>query len=186
MKITLEFDSPKEYFEQLPRFAALMNFSGQFADFKAKPEGEADTQIEDPDLPRIERTPDKLTVHAGSVKNKTKEEVGDLINKAYDTAEAIGATAQPEQEKTKPEQPEPPKQEKGKPEPPKQDEAPKADKPKVKDADVRKALSELIKSGKRDKVKEILVAYGAEIFTDLKPKFYDEVLKKAEEALKNG
>lgn len=176
MKITLEFDSPKEYFEQLPRFAALMNFSGQFADFKAKPQGEADTQIEDPDLPRIERTPDKLTVHAGSVKNKTKEEVGDLINKAYDTAEAIGATAQPEQEKSKSEQPEPPKQ----------DEAPKADKPKVKDADVRKALSELIKSGKRDKVKEILVAYGAEIFTDLKPKFYDEVLKKAEEALKNG
>lgn len=176
MKITLEFDSPKEYFEQLPRFAALMNFSGQFADFKAKPQGEADTQIEDPDLPWIERTPDKLTVHAGSVKNKTKEEVGDLINKAYDTAEAIGATAQPEQEKTKPESSEPPKQ----------DEAPKADKPKVKDADVRKALSELIKSGKRDKVKEILVAYGAEIFTDLKPKFYDEVLKKAEEALKNG
>lgn len=172
MKITLEFDSPKEYFEQLPRFAALMNFSGQFADFKAKPQGEADTLIEDPDLPRIERAPDKLTVHAGSVKGKTKEEVGDLINKAYDTAEAIGATAQPEQ----PEQSESPKQE----------EAPKANKPKAKDVDVRKALNELIKSGKRDKVKEILGSFGAEKFTELKPECYDDILAKIKEELKNG
>jgi len=169
MKITLEFDSPKEYFEQLPRFAALMNFSGQFADFKAKPQGEADTQIEDPDLPRIERAPDKLTVHADSVKGKTKEEVGDLINKAYDTAEAIGATAQPDQA-----------------DPPKQDEAPKANKPKAKDVDVRKALNELIKSGKRDKVKEILGSFGAEKFTELKPECYDDILAKIREELKNG
>lgn len=176
MKITLEFDSPKEYFEQLPRFAALMNFSGQFADFKAKPQGEADTQIEDPDLPRIERAPDKLTVHAGSVKGKTKEEVGDLINKAYDTAEAIGATTQPEQQKAVPEQSEPLKQE----------EAPKVDKPKAKDVDVRKALNELIKSGKRDKVKEILGSFGAEKFTELKPECYDDILAKIKEELKNG
>lgn len=175
MKITLEFDSPKEYFEQLPRFAALMNFSGQFADFKAKPQGEAETQIEDPDLPRIERTPDKLTVHAGSVKGKTKEEVGDLINKAYDTAEAIGATTEPEQQKTAPEQ--------AKPE---QDGASKANKPKAKDVDVRKALNELIKSGKRDKVKEILGSFGAEKFTELKPECYDDILATIKEALKDG
>lgn len=177
MKITLEFDSPKEYFEQLPRFAALMNFSGQFADFKAKPQGDADAQIEDPDLPRIERTPDKLTVHTDSVKGKTKEEVGDLINKAYDTAEAMGATAQPEQQKAEPTQ---------NAAPPKQEDAQKPDKPAVKDTDVRKALSLLIKSGKRDKVKEILESYGAESFTALKPEHYGEVLDKVNEVLGNG
>lgn len=172
MKITLEFDSPKEYFEQLPRFAALMNFSGQFADFKAKPQGEVDTQIEDPDLPKIDRTPDKLTVHAGSVKSKTKEEVSDLINKAYDTAEAIGATSTPEPK------PEPPKAE--------TEKTKEAEKPKVKDTDVRKALSDLIKSGKRDKVKEILTSYGAESFTALDEKHYGDVLAKVKEELGNG
>ncbi len=170
MKIMLEFDGSKEFIEQLPKFAALINFSGQFAKFKD------DAQLEDPDLPQTERTPDKLTVHAGSVKSKTKEEVGDLINKAYDTAEALGATAQPEQEKAKPERAEPPKQE----------EAPKVDKPKAKDVDVRKALNELIKSGKRDKVKEILGSFGAEKFTELKPESYDDILAKIKEELKNG
>jgi len=171
MKITLEFDSPKEYFEQLPRFAALMNFSGKFADFTPKPQGDADTQIEDPDLPQIERVSDKVTVHTDTVKGKTKEEVGDLINKALDTAEAMGATSQPEESKPDPE----PKQEK-----------PKASKPEVKDVDVRKGLSELIKSGKRDKVKEILGSFGAGNFTALDPKDYGDVLAKIKEALNGG
>lgn len=175
MKIILEFDSSKEYFEQLPRFAALMNFSGQFADFKPK-QDDAETQIDDPDLPRIERAQDKLKVHADSVKSKTKEEVGDLISKAYDTAEAMGAT-QPEQA-AEPE-PEAPNQEK----PPKQE---KAAKPAVKDTEVRKAMNELIKAGKRDKVKEILSEYGAENFTGLKPEHYADVLAKTKEVLGNG
>ena len=177
MKITLEFDSPKEYFEQLPRFAALMNFSGQFADFKAKPQGDADTQIEDPDLPRIERASDKLTVHTDTVKGKTKEEVGDLINKAYDTAEAMGATKSDKDAESPEQQSDAPVKEK---------KQPKTSKPEVKDVEVRKGLSELIKSGKRDKVKAILGSFGVVNFTALDPKDYGEVLAKVKEELGDG
>lgn len=53
----------------------------------------------------------------------------------------------------------------------------------VKDTDVRKALNRLIKAGKRDEVKAILKAFGAENFSKLKPDQYPAVLKKAKEAM---
>ena len=55
MKIVLEFDNIESFFSQLPRFASLMNFSGQFANITQKPKTATEPTLDEPDLPVIER-----------------------------------------------------------------------------------------------------------------------------------
>lgn len=168
MKINLEFENARDMFEQLPRFAALISFSGQFASFTEK-QGEASTkvQLNAPDLPIIEQpAPEQKTVHPTN--SMTAEEAGQRIEKAYDVAEAVNALSEPAPEKAEP-----------------TPETKPEEKP-VKDVDVRAALNQLIKAGKRDKVKEILSSFKADNFSGLNPDDYWLVLAMAQEALNDG
>ena len=63
-------------------------------------------------------------------------------------------------------------------------EAPAKDAPK--DTDVRKALSLLMKSGRKDDVKEILGSFGASNFSGLKPENFQAVIDKVNAILKEG
>lgn len=204
MKITLEFDNIESFFSQLPRFAALMNFSGQFANITQKPKKSTEPDLEEPDLPVIEHpAPGVTRVHG--TKSETAEEAGKKIEAAYDAAEAAEVAAGPAKSEPAQEQAEDSEEPEAAPEaPPKPQRGGKGKKPtekptpaeepaqappeaaqEVKDADVRKAMNKLIKAGKRDVVKSILKEYGAENFTGLKPKDYAAVLSKAKEALKD-
>lgn len=198
MKITLEFENISDFFSQLPRFAALMNFSGQFANITQKQKTDTEAHLEAPDLPVIEH-PETGVTRVHGTKTETAEQAGRKIEAAYDAAEATEAAApweakEPADEAEAPETPEEATKKatragKGKP---KQAQTP-ADSPaeapqnapegKVKDADVRKVLNELIKAGKRDAVKAILGEFGAANFSKLKPGDYAAVVKKAKEAL---
>lgn len=204
MKIVLEFDNIESFFSQLPRFAALMNFSGQFANITQKPKKNTDPNLEEPDLPVIEY-PENGATRVHGTKTQTAEQAGKKIEAAYDAAAAAELAAGPakddepeeaeEPEKALEASPKPQRGTKGKkstekaPPPEEPSEGPQEpanDAPAdVKDTDVRKALNKLIKSGKRDAVREILEGFGAENFSKLKPVDYAAVLKKAKEALDN-
>lgn len=196
MKIVLEFENISDFFSQLPRFAALMNFSGQFANITKKPKDGTDPVLEEPDLPVIEYPGEGVTRVHGT-KTETAEQAGKKIEAAYDAAAANEVAAGPakaddaEAPEAAGEAPQKPaKGGKGKkPTKPADVEDAPAEAPseapggEVKDADVRKALNRLIKAGKRDEVKAILKSFGADNFSKLTANQYPEVLKKAKEAL---
>ena len=199
MKIVLEFENISDFFTQLPRFATLMNFSGQFANITKKPKSDSEPTLEEPDLPVIEH-PEEGVTRVHGTKTETAEQAGKKIEAAYDAAEATEVAApkpakEPTDEAEAPEAAEdapkkaakPGKAGKSKKAPAPEDdpaEAPQdAPEGEVKDADVRKALNALIKAGKRDEVKAILKSFGAENFSKLTANQYPAVLKKAKEAL---
>lgn len=163
MKINLEFESVESMVNELPRFAAIINFSGKFARFNS------DGCLESPDLPEAEKTDSGVTVHAASAKNKSREEVAAAIDEALDEAEAMGAIQSAENGDGEAKKP----------------EKPQAEEPQIKDTDVRAAFSKLIKAGKRDSVKSILESFGVEYFSQMKPGDYADALAKAKEALSN-
>jgi hypothetical protein len=76
------------------------------------------------------------------------------------------------------------KTEEAAPQDPEPTKAPAKDAPK--DTDVRKALSLLMKSGRKDDVKEILGSFGASNFSGLKPEDFQAVIDKANAILKEG
>ena len=201
MKIVLEFDNIESFFSQLPRFASLMNFSGQFANITQKPKTATEPTLDEPDLPVIER-PEPGVTRVHGTKTETAEEAGKKIETAYDAAaaaEVAAGPAKPEEQAEEAEAPEelteaPPKAQRGgkgkksteKPTPAEEPaQAPPEAAQEVKDTDVRKVMNKLIKAGKRDTVKTILSSFGAANFTALKPKDYAAVLKKAKEALED-
>lgn len=193
MKVILEFENIGDFFTQLPRFASLMNFSGQFANITQRPKAETETALGETELPVVDVA--EGVTRVGGTKAETATEAGKKIEAAYDAAEAAEAAA-PWSEDA----PEAPRKgaKTGKASKPKKPaetadgpteaapDAPETPAARVTDADVRKALNALIKAGKRDDVKAILKGFGAGNFSQLDAGQYPEVLKKAEEALKNG
>ena len=76
------------------------------------------------------------------------------------------------------------KTEEATPQDPEPTKAPVKDAPK--DTDVRKALSLLMKSGRKDDVKKILGSFGASNFSGLKPENFQAVIDKVNAILKEG
>ena len=78
MKIKLEFESIQDFFEELPKFAKAVNFSGQFVTVN-------DGKLEDPDLPPVEKTTNGVKVHTeGNAAAKAKIEAAMDANDAID------------------------------------------------------------------------------------------------------
>ncbi len=193
MKVILEFENIGDFFTQLPRFASLMNFSGQFANITQRPKAETEPTLGETELPVVDVA--EGVTRVGGTKAETAAEAGKKIEAAYDAAEAAEAAAPWSEDASeaprkgakpgKASKPKKPAEAADGPAEAAQD-APEAPAARVTDADVRKALNALIKAGKRDDVKAILKGFGAGNFSQLDAGQYPEVLKKAEEALKNG
>ena len=177
MKITLEFSNTEEFYRDLPKFAALTGFSGQFANFSYVKKGDTVAKLEDPDLPEVvekdgtkyvRQTPDqkeKLEAAAAvsdavkaAEKTKKKEPVADPLAGNMNLPEEA-APAEPEK----------------KPEAPKQ-EATEAT-PDI--TEVRKVLHAVIKAGHRDEVKDLLAKLGAANVTSLDSGKYTEFIEEA-------
>lgn len=182
MKINLEFNNTEEFFDQLPKFAALINFSGQFANITKGPKLDVEMRLDAPNLPEIDHLPDRKRVNASDTVNG--KAAAEAVEKAFAEAEAMGAAkpskVKPEDRIKPSDEPEAEAEQDAEQEP---TPAPGA-KPATVDAPtVRKALNELIKAGKREKIKKILGKYGAERFTELAAEHYAEVLEKVAETL---
>lgn len=192
MKITLEFDNIEKFFQELPRFAALMNLSGQFATFEHIKKSDMVSKLGEPRLPDCRKEED-YTAFTGTQEQldnmKPAQDIVDATNKMLDqrkekakTEKVAKKTAEKAQEAQ-----EPPKEEQA------DNSTPEAEKPAqkptanasgaVKDTDVRKMLNKLIKGGHREEVKTILSQFGAENFSGLDEKDYAAVVEKAKEVL---
>lgn len=195
MKITLEFTNIENFFSELPRFAALMNFSGQFASFDHVKKSELVSNLEEPVLPEAFRSETGGTRVAGTPEQLQKTEAPDKVAKettdmleqrkaaAAEKKAAKKAAAAAQEAKNEPEEAKA------------KNSAPEEEKPAqkpttsssgaVKDTDVRKMLNKLIKSGHRDDVKQILAEFGAANFSALDEKDFAAVIEKAKEVLGN-
>lgn len=193
MKITLEFTNIENFFSELPRFAALMNFSGQFASLDHVKKSELVSSLEEPVLPeafrgetggtRVTGTPEQL--QKTEAPDKVAKETTDMLEQrkaaAAEKKAAKKAAAAAQEAKNEPEEAKA------------KNSAPEEEKPvqkpaaaasgAVKDTDVRKMLNKLIKSGHRDDVKQILAEFGAANFSALDEKDFAAVIEKAKEVL---
>ena len=193
MKITLEFTNIENFFSELPRFAALMNFSDQFASFDHVKKSELVSSLEEPVLPeafrgetggtRVAGTPEQL--QKTEAPDKVAKETTDMLEQrkaaAAEKKAAKKAAAAAQEAKNEPEEAKA------------KNSAPEEEKPAqkpaaaasgaVKDTDVRKILNKLIKSGHRDEVKAILAEFGAANFSALDEKDFAAVIEKAKEVL---
>lgn len=193
MKITLEFTNIENFFSELPRFAALMNFSGQFASFDHVKKSELVSSLEEPVLPEAFRGETGGTRVAGTAEQLQKTEAPDKV--AKETTDMLEQRKAAAAEKKAAKKAAAATQEAQ--DAPEEDKAagstPKAEKPAqkpaaaasgaVKDTDVRKMLNKLIKSGHRDEVKAILAEFGAANFSALDEKDFAAVIEKAKEVL---
>lgn len=193
MKITLEFTNIENFFSELPRFAALMNFSGQFASFDHVKKSELVSNLEEPVLPEAFRSETGGTRVAGTPEQLQKTEAPDKVAKettdmleqrkaaAAEKKAAKKAAAAAQEAKNEPEEA---KAKNSAPEEEKPAQKPTASSSgAVKDTDVRKILNKLIKSGHRDDVKQILAEFGAANFSALDEKDFAAVIEKAKEVL---
>lgn len=193
MKITLEFTNIENFFSELPRFAALMNFSGQFASFDHVKKSELVSSLEEPVLPEAFRSETGGTRVAGTTEQLQKTEAPDKVAKettdmleqrkaaAAEKKAAKKAAAAAQEAKNEPEEA---KAKNSAPEEEKPAQKPTASSSgAVKDTDVRKMLNKLIKSGHRDDVKQILAEFGAANFSALDEKDFAAVIEKAKEVL---
>lgn len=195
MKITLEFTNIENFFSELPRFAALMNFSGQFASFDHVKKSELVSNLEEPVLPEAFRSETGGTRVAGTPEQLQKTEAPDKVAKettdmleqrkaaAAEKKAAKKAAAAAQEAKNEPEEA---KAKNSAPEEEKPAQKPTASSSgAVKDTDVRKMLNKLIKSGHRDEVKAILAEFGAANFSALDEKDFAAVIEKAKGVLGN-
>lgn len=165
MKVTLEFENAEKFFLELPKFAKLIGYASQFATFDHVDRAKSEAILQDPAA--------KVTAAQVSMeKPVTKVEA--------ETEDAIEAPEEPKAMKKSLAKSEKP-QETAKAKP--QEAAKDSETPTAKDTDVREVFNRLIKSGKRDKVAEILKAHDAENFSGLDPKYYAAAIKAAKEAL---
>lgn len=194
MKITLEFTNTENFFSELPRFAALMNFSGQFASFDHGKKSELVSSLEEPVLPeafpdqetggtRVAGTPEQL--QKTEAPDKVAKETTDMLEQrkaaAAEKKAAKKAAAAAQEAKNEPEEA---KAKNSAPEEEKPAQKPTASSSgAVKDTDVRKMLNKLIKSSHRDDVKQILAEFGAANFSALDEKDFTAVIEKAKEVL---
>ena len=174
MKITLEFNNIEEFYKDLPKFAALTEFSGQFANFSHVKKGDTVAKLEDPDLPEVvERDGTKYVRQTPDQKEKLEAAaaVSDAVKAAEKTkkkepvADPLAGNMNPP-EKAAPAEPE------KKPEAPKQQAAPDI-------TEVRKVLHAVIKAGHRDEMKALLEKLGAANVTNLDPDKYVEFITEA-------
>ena len=158
MKITLEFNDIEKFFVELRRFAALMSVAGNFASFDKVPATES--ELQKPDLPSVQKNEDGTKTVSGSEEQVAKLEKSVEENlKKHSTPKKKAAA----EEAMNP--PEEPKSE------------------SIRDTDVRKMLSKLIRKGFRDEVKELLKEHGAGSFSDLDEKHFAAVMEKGREIL---
>ena len=198
MKITLEFTDIEKFFTELPRFAALMNFSGQFASFDHVKKSDLISNLEEPAVPYVFTNEDGKAMISGTEEQLTKtKEAGEIADKTVEqldkrkkeaaakkAAKAKAAETPWESTEEAQEKPEETKAANSTPEEEKPAQKPAAA-ASVKDTDVRKALNKLIQSGHREDVKTILSEFGAENFSKLDEKHFAAVLQKAKEVLDN-
>lgn len=164
MKITLEFENAEKFFKELPKFAALINFSGKFTSFNHVKKSDLIAVLQDPDLPKIiERDGQRLV--------RPTDEQCEKLTEASEEAKAMGTEAgMNKKEEAKAEATEKPKDE------PKE-EAEKKDAPDI--TEVRQVLHEAIKAGHRDEVKALLEELGAKNVSTLDPKRYADFISGA-------
>lgn len=174
MKITLEFNNIEEFYKDLPKFAALTEFSGQFANFSHIKKADTVAKLEDPDLPEvIEKDGEKFVKQTAEQKKKVDAAaaVADAVKDAEKTkkkepvADPLAGNMNPPEEAA-PEEPE------KKPEAPKQEATPDI-------TEVRKTLHAVIKAGHRDEVKDLLAKLGAKNVTSLDRGKYTEFIAEA-------
>lgn len=193
MKITLEFENAEKFFKELPKFAALINFSGEFTNFNHVKKSDLIAVLQDPDLPEIiERDGQKFV--------RPTDEQCEKLTKASEEAKAMGTEAGIADKKEEvseamnpPEAPaEKPEEATEKPEEAKADESPdKEEKPadepaekknEVSEVDARARLNQLVKATRYNaSVKLIFKHFGAKVFGDLKPEDYEAAVKMADE-----
>lgn len=196
MKITLEFENAEKFFKELPKFAALINFSGEFTSFNHVKKSDLIAVLQDPDLPKIierdgqkfvrptDEQCEKLTEASEEAKalgteagiNK-KEEPKDALSDAMNPSEA--PAEKPAESTEKPEEVKadesPDKEEK-----PAEEPAEKKD--EVSEVDARARLNQLVKATRYNaSVKLIFKHFGAKVFGDLKPEHYAEAVKMADQ-----
>ena len=193
MKITLEFENAEKFFKELPKFAALINFSGEFTSFNHVKKSDLIAVLQDPDLPKIiERDGQKFV--------RPTDEQCEKLTKASEEAKAMGTEAGIADKKEEvseamnpPEAPaEKPEEATEKPGEAKADESPdKEEKPaeepaekkdEVSEVDARARLNQLVKATRYNaSVRLIFKHFGAKVFGDLKPEHYEAAVKMADE-----
>ncbi|MEE8886227.1 MAG: hypothetical protein SOI56_06640 [Eubacteriales bacterium] len=193
MKITLEFENAEKFFKELPKFAALINFSGEFASFSHVKKSDLIAMLQDPDLPKIvERDGQKYvryTDEQGEKLMKASEEAKAIETKAgvADKKEEVSeAMNPPEAPAEKPaEATEKPEEAKADGSPDKEEkpaEEPAEKKDEVSEVDARARLNQLVKATRYNaSVKLIFKHFGAKVFGDLKPEHYAEAVKMADQ-----
>lgn len=187
MKILLEFENAEKFFMELPKFAALIGFSGQFADFEHVKKPDTTSQLRTPELPKISVNADgshtltgtdsqigkvaKAAVEAGVAKTEQKKvpENPQNTQNAADGESSSDTVKASAPEKT----PEKPAPQEAMPKP----VDPPKDAPKI--TDVRKVLHAQIKAGHRDEMKSLLNKLGAKSVSTLDPDKFADFIAEA-------
>ena len=182
MKISLEFENAEKFFMELPKFAALIGFSGQFADFEHVKKPDTTSQLRTPELPKISVNADgshtltgtdsqigkvaKAAVEAGLARTGT-EKVPESPQNTQNavTGESSADTVKASAARTEvadviPKPVDPPK-----------------DNPDI--AAVRRVLHAKIKAGHKDEMKALLSRLGAENVSSLNPDKFAEFIVEA-------
>ncbi len=185
MKISFEFKDIRDMMISLPKFMQLVGTDAPFEERMAA------ALAPDPQELVIRVTPRDGVPFTGEEKDKLAELLTDFVK---DPDGFVAKHKKPSEDdlpyEVKDEEPAEKAQESVPEEKPaktskssaKEEKPAKEAKNEVKEADVRAAFAKLIKAGKRDTVKEILDAFGADKLPDLKPEHYAEALQKAKEA----
>lgn len=174
MKISIEFENAEKFFTELPKFAALIGFYGEFANFTHVKRSDLIANLEDPDLPKILEGEDGSRILRGA-----EEQIGKVRKAAKPTP--------------KREEPEPPeaapgeataaadKGRGGEAENPKAEKETASEPPKTAPdiTEVRQVLHTVIKAGHKDEVKALLSKLGAQNVTGLDPARYEEFIAEA-------
>lgn len=193
MKITLEFTDIEKFFTELPRFAALMNFSGEFASFDHVKKSELLSCLKEPDLPEVLRNDDGSSRVRGTQEQLDKvNEAGEIADKTVEMVEKKKKAAKAQKTPATPSQEAAQTSEEAQtvnttPEAAKAAQA-ATESPDggVKDTDVRKVFNKLMKSGHRDDVKKIFKHFGASNFSGLDKKDFAAAIEMANKVLEKG
>lgn len=171
MKITLEFENAEKFVTELPRFAELMGFAGQFASFTHVSKPSTEPVLDAPDLPNVEKTNDARKVTGTP---EQLEKISSAIKKEK-TKEAPTSEAKPAQKAPEKKQPDKSEDKEEK----HVSGSANAATPALKETDVRKKCNALIQTGHRDDLKALLRGFEAENFSALakKPECFPEFIR---------
>ncbi len=183
MKISLEFENAEKFFKELPKFAALIGFSGEFADFSHVKKSDLVSLLEKPDLPEIvsnkdgvrtiKGTPDQISkvstagdvsaavkkADAAAKRNEPKDELAEAMNPPEEAPEEAteaaeqAPTAETDKSKAKEEKP--------------AEKAQMAPEKKLSAADLKLFAAGRARAGHRAQLKDLLAQYGEKSVTDL-------------------